>query len=68
MVTREPVRAPALPPGKQATPPPEAMALVDSPNQLPVEPCALVSKLKFGSGIPTPVYPELEVKRHPAVQ
>lgn len=68
IVTREPVTAPTLPPGTQATPPLEAMAFVDSPSQLPGEPEALVSKTKFGLGKPTPVYPELVVKRHPAEQ
>ena len=68
IVTREPVTAPTPPPDTHAVPPLEATADVAIPNQLPCDPAGLVSKGRDFLGLPTPVYPELDVNRQPAEQ
>jgi len=68
MVTSEPVTAFIPPPDTHAVPPLVAFALVEIGIQLPCDPAYDVSKGRDLLGLPTPVYPELEVNRQPAEQ
>jgi len=69
IVTREPVAALIPPPETHAVPPPVPSAVVANGIQLPCVPGERVELNAIaGSGLPTPVYPESEVKRHPAEQ
>ena len=68
IVTSEPVTALTPPPDTQAVPPLVAFASVEIGIQLPCDPPYDVSNGRDLLGLPTPVYPELEVNRQPAVQ
>ena len=68
MVTREPVTAFIPPPGTHAVPPPVPIASVESGIQLPSNPGKILSNKMVEFGLPTPVYPELDVNKQPAVQ